>query len=39
MSKLQDRGKALEDKFFQEQEAKALLALQEQIKNQEIDVK
>ena len=36
MSKLQDRGKALEDKFFQEQEAKALLALQEQIKNQEI---
>ena len=37
MSKLQDRGKALEDKFFQQQEAKALLALQEQIKNQEIE--
>ena len=36
MSKLQDRGKALEDKFFQEQEAKALLLLQEQIKKQEI---
>jgi len=36
MSKLQDRGKALEDKFFLEQESKALSALREQIKNKEI---